>query len=210
MLAIIVLLVLAIVVAGVAAWNLFAVTTATQAAMTSQQFVDDLFNVKRMLLASSTIYTEQVEVEPDVFESFKRAALPAGQALGEYNTLPATFLKPRNPYGKAYVYCPFGAVQAPSYGSSIKAGPSSIYDANTAMLTKNGRNSTYVMSTQANQFTSRGVLGLVISPYPQSTGSVRCGDVSFDESIQQFTVAGGRVLTISSIEIEGANLTNNQ
>lgn len=207
MLAIIVLLVLAIVVASVASWNLFAVTTASQASITAQHFNDELYNVKRMLLAASTIYTEQVEVESDVFEIFKRTALPAGQARGDYNTLPASFLKPRNPYGKAYVYCPFGAVQAPSYGSSIKAGPSSIYDANTATLAKNGRSDTYVMSTQANQFTMRGVQGLVISPYQQSTGSVRCGDVAFDESIQQFTVSGGRVATISSIEIEGANLT---
>ena len=111
------------------------------------------------------------------------------------------------------MYCPFGAITAPAYAININAGSlsgvqgsSSIYDANTSVMTKNGRTMDYVTITEANQFTTKGVLGFVISPTPPFTRSTRCKDVMYDTDLQHFVVKGGRVETITALEIEAVNL----
>lgn len=40
------------------------------------------------------------------------------------------------------------------------------------------------------------------------TCSTRCEDVTFDPQLQKFVVAGGRVETITAIEVEAVNLIN--
>lgn len=176
--------------------------------MNSQQFKDELYLVKKSLLVLSNVYDVTVEET-----TIHYPALPIGVNKGDFHTLPVALFRTLNPYNKPYIYCPFGAVTAPSYAININAGSisgvqgsSSIYDANTSVMTKNGRTMDYVTSTEANQFTTKGVLGFVISPTPPFTGSTRCQDVTLDLELQQYFVAGGRVETITSIEVEAVNI----
>ncbi|MCR3854059.1 hypothetical protein K3Z84_00755 [Pseudomonas aeruginosa] len=204
MLAIMVILIIIMVLASTTAISLYSILSSNQTALKSLEFKEDILSVKRMLLAASTTYEEQIEIEPEIFQTIKRPALPLGVRKGFYNTLPEFFMKSKNPFGKEYVYCPFGAITAGSYSANINAGPETIYEANTAILTKNGRSTIYVTSTESNQFTALGVIGLIISPTPPFTETTNCRDVYFNG--ERFIISGGRVETISSIEIEGANI----
>lgn len=172
----------------------------------SQNFKEEIYLVKKSILVLSTVY--EVQVEDEIFHY---PALPLGVNKGDFHTLPSALFRTLNPYNKPYIYCPFGAITAPSYAININAGSvigvqgsSSVYDANTSVLVKNGKSLDYVTSTEQNQFTVKGVLGFIISP--TSNGSTRCQDVTFDTQLQKYIVAGGRVETITSIEVEAANL----
>ena len=167
---------------------------------------EELYLVKKSLLVLSTVYDVTVEET-----TIRYPALPFGVNKGDYHTLPDAFYRTLNPFNKPYIYCPFGAITAPSYtvtinGGSISGvqGSSSIYDANTSVMVKNGKSLDYVTSTEQNKFTVKGVLGFIISP--TSNGSTRCQDVTFDTQLQKYIVAGGRVETITSIEVEAVNI----
>lgn len=168
----------------------------------SVEYASEILMVKKSLLALSTTYGVTFDET-----TIRYPALPVGVNQGDSHTLPTVMMKPINPKGLAYVYCPFGAVAAPTYAMTINGGSGSIYDANTSVLVKNGRSMDYVTSTADNQFTDKGILGFIISPVP-FTGSTRCQDVTFDEQLQKYVIAGGRVETITAIEVEAVNLNN--
>ncbi|XVO79879.1 hypothetical protein ACQ9ZH_21035 [Pseudomonas chlororaphis] len=206
MIAIFTLLILSALMLGIYMFNSYFFAGAQTLLANSQQMKEELYLVKKSLLVLSTVYDVTVEET-----TIRYPALPVGVNKGDYHTLPDAFYRTLNPFNKPYIYCPFGAITAPSYtvtinGGSISGvqGSSSIYDANTSVMVKNGKSLDYVTSTEQNKFTVKGVLGFIISP--TSNGSTRCQDVTFDTQLQKYIVAGGRVETITSIEVEAVNI----
>lgn len=167
----------------------------------SQQFKDELFLVKKSLLVLSTTYKETIEETTITYP-----ALPIGINQGDYHTLPAKLMKPRNPLGKPYVYCPFAARSDQPMTDTINNGTGIPYNVATSVLVKNGVSLPYVTSSGLNTLNGAVVLAFIISPNPRFTGSTRCEDVTFDHQLQKFVVAGGRVETITAIEVEAVNL----
>lgn len=169
----------------------------------SLQYKDELYLVKKSLLALSTTYNETNEESTTTYP-----ALPLGMNQGDYHTLPAVLMKPFNPLGKPYVYCPFAARSDLPMTVSINGGYGLPYDAGTTLLEKNGRSMPYVTSSGVNTLNGAVVLAFIISPNPPFTRSTRCEDVTIDSQSQKFVVAGGRVETITAIEVEAVNLIN--
>lgn len=169
--------------------------------MNSQQFKDELYLVKKSLLVLSTVYDVTVDDVTTVYP-----AVPAGQNLGSIHTLPAMMNKPVNPLKKPYVYCPFGARSDLPMTDNISGGAGGDYIAGKAVLVKNGKSMDYITSTGLNQLNGSTILAFIISPNPPFTGSTRCKDVMYDTDLQHFVVKGGRVETITALEVEATNL----
>ncbi|MCF5564848.1 hypothetical protein GIV75_28865 [Pseudomonas sp. PA-3-5D] len=169
----------------------------------SQQFKDELYLVKKSLLVLSTTYKETIDETTITYP-----ALPLGINQGDYHTLPAQLMKPRNPFGKPYVYCPSAARSDQPMTETINNGTGRPYNVATSVLVKNGVSLPYVTSSGLNTLNGAVVLAFIISPNPPFTASTRCEDVTFDHELQKFVVAGGRVETITAIEVEAVNLNN--
>lgn len=164
---------------------------------------DELHMLKNSLLVLSTVYEETVDDS-----TIRYPALPMGQNQGDYHRLPAAMLKTLNPLKQPYVYCPFAARSDQPMTETISDGPGASYNAGKAVLTKNGKAMDYITSTGLNTLNGAVIMAYIISPTPSFKGSIKCSDVAFDDSLQQFVVAGGRVETITALEIEAVNLSN--
>lgn len=201
MLGIIILINIAIIVSGVIALSDFERNRAQDLIVQSQEYAAEIMMVKKSLLALSTTYTETVDDVTTVYP-----AVPAGQNQGSIYTLPAMMMKPLNPLKKSYVYCPFGARSDLPMTETINGGAGGDYNAGKAVLVKNGRSMDYITSTGLNQLNGSTILAFIISPNPPFTGSTRCQDVMYDSDLQHFVVQGGRVETITALEVEATNL----
>ncbi|MFV3377198.1 hypothetical protein ACNE9Y_23975 [Pseudomonas sp. NY11226] len=168
----------------------------------SVSFDADLTMVKKSLLALSTVYEETVDDS-----TIRYPALPAGINQDGYHRLPAVMMKPLNPLKKPYVYCPFAARSDLPMTEIISDGPGPGYEAGREVLMKNGKSMDYITSTGVNTLNGAVIMAYIISPNPPFQGSIRCSDVTYSDSLQQFVVAGGRVETITALEIEAVNLT---
>lgn len=169
----------------------------------SLQYKDEIYLVKKSLLSLSTTYEETIDDTTILYP-----ALPVGVNHGDYHTLPDVLMKPLNPLDKPYVYCPFAARSDQPMTETINNGTGIPYNVATSVLVKNGRLLAYVTSSGLNTLNGGIVLAFIISPNPPFTKSTRCQDVEFDEHLQKFVVAGGRVETITAIEVEAVNLNN--
>lgn len=169
----------------------------------STEYASEILMVKKSLLVLSTTYKETIDETTITYP-----ALPLGINQGDYHTLPALMTKPINPLGKPYVYCPFAARSDQPMTETIYNGTGTPYNVATSVLVKNGVSLPYVTSSGLNTLNGAVVLAFIISPNPPFTGSTRCEDVTFDHQLQKFVVAGGRVETITAIEVEAVNLIN--
>ncbi|WP_405126098.1 hypothetical protein ACI51W_03590 [Pseudomonas marginalis] len=201
MLGIIILINIAIILTGVIALSDFERNRAQDLIAQSQEYAAEILMVKKSLLALSTTYTETVDDVTTVYP-----AVPAGENLGSIHTLPTMMMKPQNPLKKPYVYCPFGARSDLPMTDNISGGAGGDYIAGKAVLVKNGKSMDYITSTGLNQLNGSTILAFIISPNPPFTGSTRCQDVRYDADLQHFVVKGGRVETITALEVEATNL----
>lgn len=201
MLGIIILINIAIILTGVVALSEFERNRTQDLIAQSQEYAAEILMVKKSLLALSTTYTETVDDVTTVYP-----AVPAGQNLGSIHTLPAMMNKPVNPLKKPYAYCPFGARSDLPMTDNISGGAGGDYIAGKAVLVKNGKSMDYITSTGLNQLNGSTILAFIISPNPPFTGSTRCKDVMYDTDLQHFVVKGGRVETITALEVEATNL----
>lgn len=201
MLGIIILINIAIIASGLIALSAYEHNRTQDLIVQSQEYASEILMVKKSLLALSTTYTETIDDVTTVYP-----AVPAGQNQGIIHTLPAMMMKPLNPLKKPYVYCPFGARSDLPLTETINGGAGGDYNAGKAVLVKNGRSMDYITSTGLNQFNGSTILAFIISPNPPFTGSTRCQDVMYDADLQQFVVQGGRVETITALEVEATNL----
>lgn len=167
----------------------------------STEYASEIVMVKNSLLVLSTTY----EVTTDE-TTITYPALPLGINQGNYHTLPEKLMKPRNPLGKPYVYCPSAARSDQPMTETINNGTGIPYNVATSVLVKNGVSLPYVTSSGLNTLNGAVVLAFIISPNPPFTGSTRCEDVTFDHQLQKFVVAGGRVETITALDVEAVNI----
>jgi hypothetical protein len=201
MIATIVLLMIALITLGALSLQSFDFNRTQQVHIQSVQYASELVMVKQMLLALSTTY----EVTDD--EGTRRyPAVPLGANQGAIHTLPSLMLKPKNPVGKPYIYCPFGARSDQPLAESIDDGLAPPYNVATSVLAKNGRSLPYVTGSGVNTLDGAVILAYIISPDALTDGSVRCHDVVYDKQLQKFLAAGGRVATITDLEVEAVNL----
>jgi len=167
----------------------------------STEYASEILMVKKSLLVLSTTYKETIEDTTITYP-----ALPVGVNQGAFHTLPAVLMKPVNPLGQPYVYCPSAARSDQPLTESINRGPGLTYNVGKTLLVKNGTSREYVTSSGLNTLNGAVILAYIISPNPLFKGSTNCKDVTFDEQLQKFVVAGGRVETITAIEVEAVNL----
>ncbi|MER0548174.1 hypothetical protein AAA536_08000 [Pseudomonas aeruginosa] len=203
MIAILVILAIAAITLSIHMMNAYTALGAQNLLVDSIKVKEELNLIKNSLLVLSTVYDETVDDS-----TIRYPALPAGINQGDYHRLPAVMMKTLNPLKKPYVYCPFAARSDLPMTETINDGPGPGYNAGKAVLTKNGRAMDYITSTGVNTLNGAVIMAYIISPNPPFQGSIRCSDVTYDNSLQQFVVAGGRVETITALEIEAVNLIN--
>ncbi|MFI8556094.1 hypothetical protein [Pseudomonas putida] len=203
MIAILVILSIALISLSIHSMNAYNALGAQNLLVDSIKVKEELHMIKNSLLVLSTVYDETVDES-----TIRYPALPAGINQGDYHRLPAVMMKTLNPLKKPYVYCPFAARSDLPMTETINDGPGPGYNAGKAVLTKNGRDMDYITSTGVNTLNGAVIMAYIISPSPPFQGSIRCSDVTYDNLLQQFVVAGGRVETITALEVEAVNLKN--
>ncbi|MDY4309892.1 hypothetical protein SOX05_08435 [Pseudomonas putida] len=185
--------------------GIYALTQSSSSLAQKQQtdeYVNEIKIAKNSVLALSTTFTETTEDD----QVIKYAALPAGTPSGEHNLLPSPIIKKKNVYNKDIIYCPFAAKISSTFTAEINGGPSAKYDVETRQLTKNNRTLDYVVGNADNNFTREGILGVIISPHYLAKGPLNCNELIYSNENQSFRIEGGRVETITALEIEAVNL----
>lgn len=201
MLAIIIAMIVMILFAGIALNGHHTSINTIQMANKAEDFKNEIKMVKNSLLALSTTFNETIEDDQIV----KYAALPIGTASGATNLLPAQ-MKKKNVFNKEILYCPFGAKLSNTFTAVVNGGPTVTYDVETKPLTKNNRTLDYVIGTADNNFSNIGILGVIISPNNLLQTPLNCNGLVYSNETQSFTIEGGRVETITALEIEAVNL----
>lgn len=207
MIATLILLIVIIMFCGFSISSTYQTATHLNTYTNTIAFKQDLMLAKMAVLSASTTFTVNTETEIEdevVTSSTIYHSLPAGKDLSGFYTLPDYLLKPKNPYGYQYIYCPFSLLEEEEYAYTITNGSDS-YPVNLSTLQKNGRSFTYVMSTPKSNFTENGILGFIISPYKPLTPEMNCGNIIFDENLNNFILDGTRIETITIFEVEGFN-----
>lgn len=185
---------------GISAAALFNSTQSLASKVKSDEYVFEIKMVKKSVLALSTTITE---THDEINTTY--AALPVGTPSGDMNLLPAS-MKKKNIYNKEVLYCPFGAKLSNTFTATVNGGPTVTYDVETQQITKNNRTFDYVVGTADNNFSKNGILGVIISPSYLAKGPLTCNDLIYSNETESFTIDGGRVETITALEIEAVNL----
>lgn len=185
---------------GISAAALFNSTQSLASKVKSDEYVFEIKMIKKSVLALSTTITE---THDEVTTTY--AALPVGTPNGDMNLLPDS-MKKKNVYNKEVLYCPFGAKLSNTFTATINGGPTVSYGIETQQITKNNRTLNYVIGTAETNFSKIGVLGVIISPSYIAKGPLTCNDLIYSNETESFTIDGGRVETITALEIEAVNL----
>ena len=186
---------------GISAAALFTSTHSLATKVKSDEYVFEIKMVKKSVLALSMTVTE---TQDDITTTY--AALPVGTPSGNINLLPDQIMKKKNVYNRDILYCPFGAKVSNTFTATVNGGPTVSYGIETRQLTKNNRTLDYVIGTADNNFSKNGILGVIISPNYLSQAPLNCNGLIYSNETQSFTIDGGRVETITALEIEAVNL----
>lgn len=202
MLAIIILMIIAIILGGLAAFQLYAVTQTQNLLIQSQKNMSSIAMWKTMLISKAKAVGYENEI-----------VLPYGDNAANYQTPPKwVYFNTKNPWGKDIIYCPISShnsgtvnntvtVAGGSYGVETKSNFATVF---------NGSAKNYVISSnQSFGVNTTGVLAFLISPLP-STGTQipSCADITFDTSDNIYKVANGLVDIITKGDVETfANLS---
>lgn len=186
---------------GISAAALFNSTQSLATRVKSEEYVFEIKMVKKSVLALSTTITE---THDEITTTY--AALPVGTPNGDMNLLPAPIMKKKNVYNRDILYCPFGAKLSNTFTATVNGGPTVSYGIETRSLTKNNRTLDYVIGTAETNFSKIGVVGVIISPSYLAKEQLNCNALIYSNETQSFTIEGGRVETITALEIEAVNL----
>lgn len=194
-----------IIMLGMISAGIFALTQSSNSLaqkIKTDEYVQEIRMIKSSVLALSTVFEEVTEDD----QIIKYAALPKGIASGEFNLLPEPILKKKNVYNRDILYCPFASKLSTSFTAVINGGPTVSYDIETKSFTKNNRTLDYVVGNADNNFTRAGFLGVIISPNPLAKEPLNCNALIYSNETQSFIIEGGRVETITALEIEAVNI----
>lgn len=194
MLAIIVLMIIAIVLGGIAAYQLYAVTQTQNLLIQSQKNISTIAMWKTMLVSKAKAVGYNNEI-----------VLPYGQNKTGYQTVPSwIYFNTKNPWGKDIIYCPFSSYSAGTPNSTVTMATGSYQvevkqDFTTAYT---GSQRPYVVSSENLGYPS-DILGFLISPIPTANSNIpSCSGLTYNSSIQNYTSPSGLVETITKGDVE--------
>ena len=202
MLAIIILMIIAIILGGLAAYQLYAVTQTQNLLIQSQKNMSSIAMWKTMLISKAKAVGYDNEI-----------VLPYGDNATNYQTPPKwVYFNTKNPWGKDIIYCPISknnsgivnntvAIAGGSYGVETKNNFATVF---------NGIARNYVVSSkQTFSVDTTDILAFLISPTPSTTSqSPSCADISFDASDNIYKINNGLVEVITKGDVETfANLS---
>jgi hypothetical protein len=202
MLAIIILMIIAIILGGLAAYQLYAVTQTQNLLIQSQKNMSSIAMWKTMLISKAKAVGYENEI-----------VLPYGDNSANYQTPPKwVYFNTKNPWGKDIIYCPISKHNSGTINNTVKiAGGSYGVETKSSFATVfNGVARNYVVSSnQAFGVNTTDILAFLISPTPSTTTqSPSCADISFDTSDNIYKVTNGLVEVITKGDVETfANLS---
>lgn len=194
MLAIIVLMIIAIVLGGIAAYQLYAVTQTQNLLIQSQKNISTIAMWKTMIISKAKAVGYNNEI-----------VLPYGQNKTGYQTVPSwIYFNTKNPWGKDIIYCPFTSYSGGTPNSTVNMATGSYQvevkqDFTTAYT---GTQRPYVVSSENLGYPS-DILGFLISPIPTANSNIpSCAGLTYNSSIQNYTSPSGLVETITKGDVE--------
>lgn len=202
MLAIIVLMIIAIILGGLAAYQLYAVTQTQNLLIQSQKNMSSIAMWKTMLISKAKAVGYNNEI-----------VLPYGDNGSNYQTPPKwVYFNTKNPWGKDIIYCPMAQNNTGVMNNtvSLAGGSYGVETKNNFATIFNGVARNYVISSnQSFSVNTTNVLAFLISPTPSTVSQVpSCADITFDSSDNIYKVSNGLVDVITKGDVETfANLS---
>lgn len=201
MLALIVIMILVIVLGGLASYQMYTINQTQNLVIQSQKNQSAVALWKTMLISKAKAVGDNNEI-----------VLPLGENKSGYHSLPSwVYFNTKNPWGKDFIYCPFGPISSGTLSTSISLNDSTSYQVRTISnfaTTVNGQQRDYVVASTSNGI-DPAILAFIISPIPSNTTTLpNCADVVFDTGLNTFKVNNGLVEVITTGDVETfANLS---
>jgi hypothetical protein len=194
MLAIIVLMIIAIVLGGIAAYQLYSVTQTQNLLIQSQKNISTIAMWKTMLVSKAKAVGYNNEI-----------VLPYGQNKTGYHTVPSwIYFNTKNPWGKDIIYCPFSSYSGGTSNGTVTTlnGSYQVEVKQDFTTAYTGTQRPYVVSSENLGYPS-DILGFLISPIPTSNNNLpSCAGLTYNSSIQNYTSPSGLVETITKGDVE--------
>jgi len=196
MLAIIILMIIAIVLGGFAAYQLYTVTQTQNLLIQSQKNLSTIALWKTMLVSKARAVGYENEI-----------VLPYGTNINNIHSLPKwIYFNTKNAWGKEIVYCPFATTHSGTTNSTVQTSASTSYNVEikTNFATVfNDEPKPYVIASSKLNGVSSDVLAFLISPTPSVNNVLpTCETVTFDNNLNTFTAPNGLVETITKGDVE--------
>lgn len=195
-------MIIAIILGGLAAYQLYAVTQTQNLLIQSQKNMSSLAMWKTMLISKAKAVGYDNEI-----------VLPYGDNTSNYQTPPKwVYFNTKNPWGKDIIYCPMAQNNTGVMNNtvSLSGGSYGVETKNNFATVFNGVARNYVISSnQSFGVNTTNVLAFLISPTPSTVTQVpSCSDITFDSSDNIYKVPNGLVDVITKGDVETfANLS---
>lgn len=195
-------MIIAIILGGLAAYQLYAVTQTQNLLIQSQKNMSSLAMWKTMLISKAKAVGYENEI-----------VLPYGDNATNYQTPPKwVYFNTKNPWGKDIIYCPLAAHKSGVVNNNVKiaGGSYGIETKGNFATIFNGITRNYVISSnQSFSANTTDILAFLISPTPAATPqSPSCADITFDTSDNVYKINNGLVEVITKGDVETfANLS---
>lgn len=202
MLAIIILMIIAIILGGLAAYQLYAVTQTQNLLIQSQKNMSSMAMWKTMLISKAKAVGYENEI-----------VLPYGDNANNYQTPPKwVYFNTKNPWGKDIIYCPISKHNSGNFNKTVTmaSGSYGVETKNNFATVFNDIPRNYVISSnQIFGVNTTEILAFLISPTPSTTTqSPSCADIKFDTSDNIYKITNGLVEVITKGDVETfANLS---
>ena len=195
-------MIIAIILGGLAAYQLYAVTQTQNLLIQSQKNMSSIAMWKTMLISKAKAVGYENEI-----------VLPYGDNTANYQTPPKwVYFNTKNPWGKDIIYCPISKHNSGTFNNTVTiAGGSYAVETKSNFATVfNGAPKNYVIaSNQSFGVVTTDILAFLISPTPSTTTqSPSCADITFDSSDNIYKITNGLVEVITKGDVETfANLS---
>lgn len=198
MLALMVIMILVIVLGGLASYQMFMINQTQNLVIQSQKNQSSVAMWKSLIISKAKAVGENNEI-----------VLPIGENKVDYHTVPSwLYFNTKNPWGKDFVYCPFGPISSGVLDKNISLSVSTDYQVRTVSnfaTSINGSNREYVVASSPNGI-STDILAFIISPLPSASNTLpNCSDVIFDNLLNAYKVDNGLVDVITTGDVETFN-----
>ena len=195
MLALIVIMILVIVLGGIASYQMYMINQTQNLVIQSQKNQSSVALWKTLLISKSKAVGDTNEI-----------VLPLGENKTGYHTLPSwIYFNTKNPWGKDFIYCPFGPITTGTLDVNIPLSTTNNYQVrvkNNFATEFDGDQRDYVVASTYNGISDK-ILAFIISPIPSSTNTLpNCSDIVFDSTLNAYKVDNGLVEAITTGDIE--------